>query len=93
MKKFILSAIVAITGGAVFAAPRCDSTKNIHEYLSTEYGEHQVAIGVDGNGDLIEWWGNSDTGTWTIVASSASGNSCAVAAGGSFERVALAPNL
>ncbi|TNE46863.1 MAG: hypothetical protein EP341_09585 [Sphingomonadales bacterium] len=93
MIKFVLAAIVAITGGAAFAAPNCATTLQVHDILTSKYGEAPIARGLDSRGNMIEWWGNAETGSWTVIGTSPDGTSCILGQGGNFVRIALAPNL
>ena len=57
------------------------------------YNEHPVSMGLAFNGAVIEVFLNSDTGTFTIVATRPSGLSCLVAAGEGWQDVEPKPLL
>ncbi len=59
------------------AAPRAEIVKQ----LGDAYAEAPVAIGLTGNGSVIELFTTGDGSTWTIVITSPDGLSRVVAAG------------
>ena len=62
------------------AAPRAEIVKQ----LGDAYAEAPVAIGLTGNGSVIELFTTGDGSTWTIVITSPDGLSRVVAAGESW---------
>ncbi len=62
------------------AAPRAEIVKQ----LGDAYAEEPVAIGLTGNGSVIELFTTGDGSTWTIVITSPDGLSRVVAAGESW---------
>ncbi len=61
-------------------APRAEIVKQ----LGNAYAEAPVAIGLTGNGSVIELFTTGDGSTWTIVITSPDGLSRVVAAGESW---------
>ncbi len=62
------------------ASPRAEIVKQ----LGDAYAEAPVAIGLTGNGSVIELFTTGDGSTWTIVITSPDGLSRVVAAGESW---------
>lgn len=71
-------------------AKSCESRTMIMSYLSAEYAEKPVAMGVAENGGLIEVLSSRDGSTFTITVTSPGGQTCMVAAGKSWELLARA---
>lgn len=71
------------------ANPNCGKYADIAKALSEQYGEAPVERGFAAP-DLVEWWANPETGTWTIVMYSAHGNACILVAGDMREAVGVA---
>lgn len=69
----------------------CGIRERVLEHLQTSYGERRQAAGLAGEAQMVEVFASDDTGTWTILVTSASGVSCIVAAGAAFEIVPPPP--
>ncbi len=78
-------AILAFTGSAN-AAIQCGDHKKIIEVLASKYSEAPKAIGIVNQKQFMEVY-VSRAGGWTILVTSANGNSCIVAAGQNWEDV------
>lgn len=64
----------AIIACALFAAPvsaqqQCAGTADVYAMLTVEFGESRTWIGQHESGNLLELWGNPDSGTWTLLGS------------------------
>ena len=61
--------------------------------LAERYGEAQQVVGLASDNTVVEVFASLETGTWTIIVTTAQGLTCLVAAGQSYEAVAetLAP--
>ena len=72
---------------------RCEQRGTILAYLSRQYSEAPVAMGVAENGGLIEVLTSRDGQTFTIIVTSPDGETCMVAAGEGWQAIAgrLAP--
>lgn len=92
MKLIAATAMAVLFACQAWAAPNCAKAEDVVDILSGRYGEEVIALGVDARGNLVTWWGNVETGSWTIVVSDGD-RSCIVGQGGGFQRTALAPNL
>lgn len=86
------AALAALFAFPALAAPNCASTEQVADILTQRYQEAPIARGLDEAGRLILWWGNVETGSWTITIT-AGDMTCIAGQGGRFERVALAPNV
>jgi hypothetical protein len=86
MNRFLLAS--AIIGATALAAPAalaqqqtaCGPRGKIVNKLSTEFNEHQQAVGYVNQKAILEVF-VSAKGTWTIIASGTDGNSCLLSAG------------
>ena len=68
----------------------CDAYDVLAERLADQYGERPIERGLDWRGEMVEWWGNFETGTWTLLVISASGMACIPAHGEMFETLEAA---
>ena len=78
-------AILAFTGSAN-ASFQCGAHKQMIEVLASKYSEAPKAIGTVNERRFMEVY-VSKSGSWTILVTSADGNSCIVAAGQDWEDV------
>ncbi len=60
---------------------QCEQRRTVLQYLSNEYSEKPVAMGVAENGGLIEVLSSQKGSTFTIIVTSPEGETCMVAAG------------
>jgi hypothetical protein len=65
----------------------CDFYPALAEMLTTQYGEMPLERGLDWRGNMMEWWGNPETGTWSLVTFTADGFACIPAHGELHESV------
>ena len=63
----------------------CPPRHEIEDYLATEYQERPVASGIANNGGVIEVFASDELGTWTIIITMPTGQSCMIAAGQDWE--------
>lgn len=59
----------------------CNSHGDLVDILRRTYAEEPNALGLQGNGHLLEVFVSKKTGSWTIVSTQPDGTSCIVAAG------------
>lgn len=71
----------------------CAERASVIDRLATKYGETRQSIGLGENNAVVEVFASLETGSWTITVTVASGMTCIVAAGQSFETLAEAPTL
>ncbi len=79
---FLLSALtVGSNASATEQHQRCEQRRTVLQYLSAEYSEKPVAMGVAENGGLIEVLTSHQGDTFTIIVTTPDGKTCMVAAG------------
>jgi hypothetical protein len=79
---FLLSALtVGNNARATEQHQRCELRRTVLQYLSAEYSEKPVAMGVAENGGLIEVLTSHQGDTFTIIVTTPDGKTCMVAAG------------
>lgn len=78
----------AFPAGAQDAVP-CRETAAVDRMLAG-FGQTVQSIGLTSDGQMVQWWGNADTGSWTVVVVHASGASCITLHGTAFEAAAPA---
>ena len=84
-------AVLAVTTTLLRAGETlCADTAEARRVLAEKYGERPESAGIDPAGMLVEMWGNEETGTWTLMATEAGGETCILAAGNGFVRAAPA---
>ena len=67
--------------------PRCGDATVMKKILTEKWGESAVASGLLTNGEhILVWYGNSTTGTWSVVSFSPDGIACLLGAGKNFLR-------
>lgn len=59
----------------------CTGNAEMVAALAAKYGESRAGYGIGNRGALIEIYVNDESGSWTLVVTSATGVSCAVIAG------------
>ena len=62
----------------------CGKRDVISTALQKKYGEEVRAVGITSTGALVEFYA-SDTGTWTVLITAPTGQSCIAAEGTDFE--------
>ena len=92
MKFIATTALAALLACPASAAPNCAATIQVEAVLVEKYGEEVITLGITETGELMRWWGNEHTGTWTVTSSKGL-ITCIMASGGAHERLVLAPNL
>lgn len=72
----------------IACAPRAQA----QQVMKEKYQEVPQVMGIDSFGNIIEFYGNSDTGTFTVLLTDQDGISCMVSYGVDFYRNPL-PNV
>src|SRR5262245_32207677 len=67
----------------------CHRYDEIARQLGHRYREAPVSLGVQTNGNLLQVFASSESGTWTILSTSPTGMTCVIAAGKSWESLKL----
>lgn len=75
--------VVMATCAPAHAQSNCGVHGDVVEFLEESYEEQKVASGMFPNNTAMEIFA-SDTGSWTMLQTRASGMSCIVAAGDMF---------
>lgn len=91
MKIIATTALAVLLACPAFAGPaqrmatiRCGEAEAVERNLVEDYGEAVIADGTDTEGNIIKFWLNPETGTFTVTVI-LDGDSCGLAAGGYFE--------
>ena len=63
----------------------CGEREQIVQSLASKHGETRQSIGLGVNNVVIETFASTETGSWTILATTPAGRSCLVATGIAFE--------
>lgn len=74
------------TGGTL-QQQTCNAHGDLVEILKRTYAEEPNALGLQGNGHLLEVFVSKKTGSWTIVSTQPDGTSCIIAAGQYWQAV------
>ena len=72
-------------------ARACGKRDAVISRLAEKYGESRQSIGIGIDNSVVEVFASEETGSWTITATFATGLTCLVATGQSFET--LSENL
>ncbi len=79
--------ISLFTATSAWAQDICPPRHEIEDYLASEFQEQPVASGIANNGGVIEVFASDELGTWTIIITMPSGESCMIAAGQDWENL------
>ena len=86
---FFTLAVVALSAPTGIAEETvkstCESREAVLAYLSDQYSEAPVAMGVAKNGGLVEVLTSGAGSTFTIIVTTPNGRTCMVAAGEGWE--------
>lgn len=64
--------------------PRCAPRSQIVYRLANQFMEFARWQGLDERGGMVEWFGNEDTGTWTMIRTTPDMQACIVSVGQAF---------
>lgn len=84
-----LAAGLALAGLPLAAQPGCGAREAMVDRLASVYSEELTAAGLqgrDGDQRVLEIWASERTGTFTVLLTTAAGESCIVASGTGFLR-------
>lgn len=89
----IVTIAIALPIGCAFAQSGgpCAPHEQVAKLLAQNHHELRQAIGLTGNGQLLEIF-VSPAGTWTAVISTPAGQSCITAAGEGWQLAAVKPD-
>lgn len=97
MQKTLFALSLGIAGyllaahGVQAQQAQCAERQIIVESLQARYGETRQSIGLAQNNGVVEVFASTETGTWTILFTAASGPTCLVASGQNYENVSDPP--
>jgi hypothetical protein len=64
--------------------PRCAPRSQIVYRLANQFGEFARWQGLNPQGAMVEWFGDEEDGSWTLVVTTPNMQSCMMAEGGAF---------
>ena len=73
-----------LVAGIFLAGMACSDRASVVERQSEKYGESQVAAEMIDPLTVGEVWASSETGSWSVLVTSAEGRTCLVRAGGGW---------
>ncbi|MCA0995328.1 hypothetical protein [Alloyangia pacifica] len=71
--------------------PSCLPRAALVERLKSEFGERQIAFGLQSPETLFELWGSEDSGGYTLLLTRSDEISCVISAGGALVLVPQPP--
>lgn len=86
MAAGVLVTVLALALCTPAFARSCGQRAQIVERLAERYGEHRTGRGLAHNNGLVELFASEETGTWTILITLPTGETCMVAAGDFWEQ-------
>jgi len=93
MNRFIPTLLAACVAVSPVAAATCGNAALIDDYLRTSWGETQVGVGyLSGSEDLVVFYANKKTETWSFVRVDEDGISCVVSSGTGWVFTIQKPN-
>ena len=81
----ILATMLATPAAAQQA--QCGDHAAIVAVLAEKYGETLQVVGIESAGAFIQFFANTETGTWTIIALSPASPACLVADGRAWDAI------
>ena len=89
MKRFVLAlALTSLAGPAMAQGAACAPRDVVVKRLAEAYGETRRAMGLGGQGAVVEVFASDSSGSWTITVTGPDGITCLIAAGQAFESMA-----
>ena len=92
LKTTICTAAAVLMAGSAIAqsGPNCAPRELVVDRLASKYGETRQSMGLGANNAVVEVFASDDSGSWTIIVTTANGLTCLVASGQAFEELAEA---
>ena len=78
-----LAAVACILATPAHGQSTCADRDGMAKALAATYGEQQRMVAVNGS-SVLEFWGNEDASTWTLIVTYPDGVSCVLGAGIGF---------
>ena len=88
-----MKAVLTLTVGLTLAAPAigqqmmCAPMQDMRRFLSVQYSEHPVGLGLIANGNVLQRFESEGGKSWTMIVVTPEGMSCILSAGESWARV------
>lgn len=67
------------------AQQRCAAREHVVNHLAQKYGERRQALGLGGQGAMMEIFASEASGSWTITITTPNGSTCLMATGQNYE--------
>ncbi len=87
IRPLLTAALLSATTLPAQAAQHCAARDHVIARLDTGYGETRQSWGLAANNSVIEVYASDETGTWTILVTTAQGVSCILASGQAYENM------
>lgn len=91
MMRTTLALAALVLAAPAAAQQHCAPRERVIERLETVYGEARNAYGLTAGGDLMEFWVNVETRSWTFTVTVTDGRTCLIATGEDFRTMTGAP--
>ncbi|MEM7295992.1 MAG: hypothetical protein AAF330_05110 [Pseudomonadota bacterium] len=85
-----LAAATILSTEAAAQMNNCAARASVIERLTGQFEETRQSVGLGANNAVVEVFGNTDTGTWSITVTLPNGLTCLVASGEAYETLAEA---
>ena len=80
-----LALFLTLIASTSLAEPACGPHDMVKETLSKNYGETVQTTALTSEGQVITFFANDETQSWTLTTSSPNGITCLVSAGNAYE--------
>lgn len=86
-----LAIALTLAGLPAAAQGNCGPRDAVLAHLAAKYGETRQSIGMAANGQVMEVFANTDSGSWTVTVTTPQGMICMLASGEGFEHAPQEP--
>jgi hypothetical protein len=100
MRRSALLAMPALVAGIALPAAAqdrampfstCGEQAYVTGYLRDQFQEVPVSLGLQADGRMLQIYASEETGSWTMVSTTANGTSCIVAVGEAWQVLPTGP--
>jgi hypothetical protein len=100
MRRSALLAMPALVAGIALPAAAqdrampfstCGEQAYVTGYLRDQFQEVPVSLGLQADGRMLQIYASEETGSWTMVSTTANGTSCIVAVGEAWQVLPSGP--
>jgi hypothetical protein len=84
MKPILIALAVSLSAAPAFAQQQqqqCGPYTGMVRMLTERYGEAVQVEGLAASATLVQWWANTETGTWSVIYLHPNGLACFLASG------------